>query len=65
MLTPSGLAALTAIRAAAERLGGIVKLMNLPPRVHNLLVITRLITLFDVFESEEDALRSFPQHTDA
>jgi anti-anti-sigma regulatory factor len=44
--------------------GGTIKLLNLPPRVHDLLVITKLITLFDVFESEKDALSSFRQHAD-
>ena len=55
----TGLAAITAIRSAAERHRGTIKLLNLPQRVHDLLVITKLITLFDVFESEADALRSF------
>jgi anti-sigma B factor antagonist len=58
----SGLAALSAVRAAAERHGGTIKLLKLPLRIHDLLVITKLITLFDVFESEGDALRSFSQH---
>jgi anti-sigma B factor antagonist len=55
----TGLAAITAIRSASERHRGTIKLLNLPPRVHDLLVITKLITLFDVFESEADAVRSF------
>ena len=61
-LDTTGLAAITAVRCAAERHRGTIKLLNLPTRVHNLLVITKLITLFDVFESEEDALSSFGQH---
>jgi anti-sigma B factor antagonist len=60
----SGLAAITAVRCAAKMHGGTIKLLNLPPRVHNLLVITKLITMFDVFESEGDAVRSFPQAAD-
>jgi anti-sigma B factor antagonist len=58
-----GLAAITAVRAAAERYGGTIKLLNLPARVRDLLVITKLITLFEVFESEPDAVRSFGQQT--
>jgi len=42
-----------------SRRGGDIKLLHLPARIHNLLVVTRLITLFDVFESEEKAVRSF------
>jgi len=50
----TGLASLTGVRRAAERAGAAVKLVNLPPRVHNLLVITKLITLFEVLDSEAD-----------
>ena len=55
----TGLASLTAVRRAAERAGAAIKLVNLPPRIHDLLVITRLITLFEVFDSEADAAGSF------
>ena len=51
-----GLSALIAIRNAVEKSGGSVKLLKLPARVHSLLVVTRLITVFDVFDSEADAL---------
>ena len=59
-----GLAAITAVKGAAERHRGTIKLLNLPSRVHALLVITKLITLFDVFESEADALASFCQQAE-
>jgi anti-sigma B factor antagonist len=57
----TGLATITALRRAAEREGAVIKLVNLPPRIHNLLVITKLITLFDVFDSEAEAARSFDE----
>ena len=57
----TGLAAIIAVRMAAERQGRNIKLLNLPKRVYSLLVVTKLITLFEVFESEGDALRSFGQ----
>src|SRR5262245_31203684 len=41
----SGLSALVGVRHAIERSGAQIALLNLPPRIHNLLVITRLITL--------------------
>jgi anti-sigma B factor antagonist len=52
-----GLSALIAIRQAADRSGGRIRLLKLPARVHSLLVVTRLITMFDVFDSEEDAMK--------
>jgi anti-sigma B factor antagonist len=54
----SGLSAMVAVRQAADRCGAQVKLLNLPARVHSLLVVTKLITLFDVIESEADATRA-------
>jgi anti-anti-sigma factor len=42
-----------------SRKGGKVKLLNLPPRIRNLLSMTRLLTVFEAFESEAEALRSF------
>jgi len=38
---------------------GELKLLHLTKRVHDLLQITRLFTVFDVRSDEEDALRSF------
>jgi anti-sigma B factor antagonist len=39
--------------------GGIVKLLNLTKRVKDLLQITKLYTVFEVFEDETAAVRSF------
>jgi anti-sigma B factor antagonist len=36
-----------------------LKLLYLTKRVHDLLQITRLFTVFDVRADEEDAIRSF------
>jgi len=55
----TGLASLTSVRQAAARAGAAIKLANLPPRVHNLLVITRLITLFEVLDAEAGATGGF------
>jgi len=55
----AGLATLIANYTTARRLGGDLKLLHLPRGVHQLLQITRLITVFDVFEDLESALRSF------
>jgi anti-sigma B factor antagonist len=45
----------TTVRSA----GGELKLLNLTRRVHDILQITRLFTVFDVQSEEEAALRSF------
>lgn len=44
---------------SATRQNGSVKLLNVSPHVHQLLVITSLLSVFDLFESETDAVRSF------
>ena len=41
------------------RNGGEIKLLNLTRRVKDLMVITKLLTVFPVFEDELLALRSF------
>jgi anti-sigma B factor antagonist len=41
------------------RLGGGLKLLNVTPHVHRLLVITRLLSIFDLFDDEAEAIKSF------
>lgn len=48
----SGLSTMVTLKQAADRFGAEIKLLNLPARVHDLLVVTRLITLFEVVELE-------------
>ena len=38
---------------------GSLKIANLPTRVQDLLVMTRLVTVFETFEDEAAALKSF------
>jgi anti-sigma B factor antagonist len=40
---------------------GALKLLHVSKRNHDLLSITRLVTIFDTFDSEDDALKSFQQ----
>jgi anti-sigma B factor antagonist len=42
-----------------SRKGGTVKFLNLPPRIRNLLSMARLLTVFETYESEDEAVRSF------
>ena len=39
--------------------GGQLKLLNLTQKLQDLLTITKLLTVFDVYESEDEALASF------
>jgi anti-sigma B factor antagonist len=42
-----------------SRTGGQLKLLSLPERIRSLLAMTRLLTIFEVYESEDEALRAF------
>ena len=37
----------------------LLKLLHLPPKINDVLTVTQLITVFDVYESEAEALTSF------
>ena len=39
--------------------GGQLKLVNLPPKISNILQVTQLITVFEVYDNEREALDSF------
>lgn len=55
----SGLGELVASHATLEKHDGEMKLLNLTERVAELIMITKLLTVFDVFEKEDMALASF------
>ena len=55
----SGVGELVSSYTTVTNRGGKLKLVNLPPKVADILQITQLITVFDVYESEEEALDSF------
>jgi anti-sigma B factor antagonist len=54
-----GLGQLVASYASLAKTTGGLKLLHLTKRNHDLLSITRLVTLFQTFETEDDAVRSF------
>jgi anti-sigma B factor antagonist len=56
----SGLGELIAAHTAVARPGGQIKLLNLTKRVHDLLAITKLVTIFESYDLEAEALKSFP-----
>ena len=61
----SGLGELVAGFTTVERSGGQMKLVNLSERVIDLMTITKLLTVFDVFEDERTAIESFGGATQA
>ena len=55
----SGIGELVSAFTTVQNAKGELKLLNLTKRVHDLLQITRLFTVFDVQSDEENALRAF------
>jgi anti-sigma B factor antagonist len=55
----SGLGELIAGHTTLAQAGGEMKLLNLAKRVHDLLKLTKLYTVFEVFEDEQAAVKSF------
>jgi anti-sigma B factor antagonist len=55
----SGIGELVSSYTAIGTEGGQLKLLNLTQKLQDLLAITKLLTVFDVYESEAEALNSF------
>jgi anti-sigma B factor antagonist len=55
----AGLGQLVQVYATARNAGGVLKLLKLTKRLHDLLVVTKLLTVFEVFDSEAEAVASF------
>ncbi len=55
----SGIGELVSAFTSVTNQGGRLKLLNLTKRVRDLLQITKLYTVFEVFDDEASAIRSF------
>jgi anti-sigma B factor antagonist len=55
----TGLGAMVVCASNMKKAGGKVKLLNLNKRNIELLVVTRLTTMFEIFDDEQDAVNSF------
>jgi anti-sigma B factor antagonist len=55
----AGLGALISSYTTTKRQGGHLKLVNLTKRIQDLLAITKLITVFETYDNEAQALASF------
>jgi anti-sigma B factor antagonist len=55
----SGIGELVSSFTTVAKNGGKLKLLNLTKKIHELLAITKLLTVFDVFDNEQAAVASF------
>ncbi len=55
----SGLGELVSAYTTARNLGATLKLLKLTKKVHDLLQLTKLYTVFDIFDDEASAIASF------
>ena len=55
----SGIGELVGSFTTVTNRGGKLKLLHLPPKVTDLLQVTQLITVFEVYENEQEATASF------
>ncbi|MEW5983943.1 MAG: STAS domain-containing protein [Acidobacteriota bacterium] len=55
----AGLGEVVRTYTTTSRQGGTLKLLNLTRRIQDLLAITKLLTVFETYESEDEAVKSF------
>ena len=55
----SGVGELVSSYTTVTNRGGRLKLLNLPPKIMDVLQVTQIITVFDVFDDENEAVASF------
>ncbi len=55
----SGIGELVACYTSVTKHDGQLKLLRLSPKINDILQVTQLITVFDVFDDEEEAVASF------
>ncbi|MDQ3070658.1 MAG: STAS domain-containing protein [Acidobacteriota bacterium] len=55
----AGLGEIVRTYTTVSRQGGTMKLVNLTKRITDLLAITKLLTVFETYDNEPEALKSF------
>ncbi|HDP94418.1 MAG TPA: anti-sigma factor antagonist [Candidatus Aminicenantes bacterium] len=58
-LDSTGLGEVVRSYTSVKNRGGVVKIVNLTNKVHDLLSVTKLITVFETFNEEDEAIKSF------
>jgi anti-sigma B factor antagonist len=54
-----GLGEIVRSYTTVKRAGGELKLLGVTKRINDLLTITKLVTVFEIFDSEDEAVKSF------
>ena len=57
-----GLGELVASQVSVEKRGGQIKLVGFTDKLRELFTVTRLLSVFDAYENEADAIQSFADH---
>lgn len=55
----SGLGVIVSGHTTLSRAGGDLRILNATKKIHELFIITKLITIFETFTDEQEALNSF------
>jgi anti-sigma B factor antagonist len=55
----SGIGELTCAYTSAKRVGCDLKLVRLTPKIDNLMQLTKLDTIFEIYQDEQEAVASF------
>jgi len=58
-MNSTGLGILISGLTTLKNNGGELKLANVTEKIHSLLTITKLVTVFEAYDSVEDAIKSF------
>ena len=57
----AGLGIVIAAYTTIQRRGGRIALLNVSGNINNLIVISKLFTIFDRYDDEDEAIRSFQE----
>ncbi|MCD4848061.1 MAG: STAS domain-containing protein [Candidatus Aegiribacteria sp.] len=55
----SGLGVIVSGHTTLSRAGGSLRILNATKKIHELFIITKLITIFETYNDEQEALNSF------
>lgn len=58
-INSTGLGALMAVYTSIQRSEGVLRLCHVSDRIQSLFMITKLLTIFDTYPSEDEAIESF------
>lgn len=58
-INSTGLGALMAVYTSIQRSEGVLKLCHVSDRIQSLFMITKLLTIFDTYPTENEAIESF------